>query len=507
LAAALAHGRPVVALDGAEHWDELLEASAVTVVEPAAGPLADALARLLLDDAGREASAAKAAAFAENHLSPAKVAARVLEVVDGVVGANNERSPAWLIRPRRRLPKGVGGASDHLAVPGVGGTRDDVRTRVALVAHDVHDHGGMERACAELVRNCHGEVAFTVVAAELAPELRPLVERWVHVRVPRRPFPLKFATFFARAGFALRRLDVDLVHTVGAIVPNRVDLATVHFCHAGYRVATGLLAPKDAPAVRRVNSTLSRALAVLAERWCYRSRRLRAFAAVSEGIAAEVQTHYAGIPMSITPNGIDTGRFRPDPTSRAALRAHHGIGADQCVALFVGGDWDRKGLALAVEALAKARTDGVDAVLWVVGPGDEARFRTIAAAFGVEDAISFFGRRADTECYYQAADIFVLPSAYETFSIVSFEAAASGLPLVVSMVYGAGELVGADEAGVIVEREASNVAAALVALAGDPARRAALGAEAQHRASGFTWEASAGSVADLYRSLLDEASS
>lgn len=351
------------------------------------------------------------------------------------------------------------------------------------------------------MRHCSEQVAFVVVAADLAPELRPLVARWVRVRVPRRPFPLRFATFFVWAGVALRRLDVDVVHTVGAIVPNRVDVATVHFCHAGYRAVTGRLAPEGAPPARRVNSTISRVLALLAERWCYRPSRLRTFAAVSEGLAAEVRTCYPGIPVSITPNGIDTGRFRPDPAIRAVVRDDHGIDADRCVALFVGGDWDRKGLSLAVEAVAKARADGVDVVLWVVGKGDGERVGALAIALGVGDAVTFFGPRTDTERFYQAADVFVLPSAYETFSIACFEAAASGLPLVVPPIHGAGELVGADEAGMLVAREGSSVASALVALAGDPARRSALGAEARRRAGGFTWEASAESVAGLYLSL------
>jgi len=101
---------------------------------------------------------------------------------------------------------------------------------VALVAHDIHDHGGMERVCAELIRRGGDKVDFIVVAADLAPDLRPLVRRWVHVKVPARPFPLKFLLFWLLGGRALRRLDADLVFTVGAIVPNRVDVATNHAC-------------------------------------------------------------------------------------------------------------------------------------------------------------------------------------------------------------------------------------------------------------------------------------
>lgn len=401
------------------------------------------------------------------------------------------------------------------SVPAVAASLADVltmvvgepRPSVALVAHGVHDRGGMERACAELIRNSHEEFAFTVVAAELAPELRPLVERWVRIRVPMRPISVKFLAFFLEASLALRRVNVDLVHTVGAIVPNRADLASVHFCHAGHRAATGRLAPADAPPLRRINTSLARATALLAERWCYRPGRLRTLAAVSEGVAREVREHYPGVPVVVTPNGIDPDRFRPDPIERAVTRAELAAEAECCVTLFVGGDWDRKGLAIAIEALAKARADGADLVLWVVGSGDEARFAALARGLGVDGSVLFLGPRSDVERFYRAADVFVLPSAYETFSIVCFEAAACGLPLVIPELSGAGDLVGADEAGILVDRDAASIATALGEFARDPVRRIALGAEARRRAGAFTWEASAASVADAYRSLLERGGS
>src|SRR5262249_18340088 len=63
--------------------------------------------------------------------------------------------------------------------------------RVTLVAHGIHDGGGVERACAELIRYHHEDVRFVAVTTELAPELEALVERWVRIQVPVRPIPLK----------------------------------------------------------------------------------------------------------------------------------------------------------------------------------------------------------------------------------------------------------------------------------------------------------------------------
>jgi len=298
-------------------------------------------------------------------------------------------------------------------------------------------------------------------------------------------------------------VEADLRHTVGSIVPNRIDVASIHFCHAGFVATNNSLAPRAAPRLRQANTALSRVLALVGERWSYRTLRLRAFAAVSEGVAAEVTRHYPAIPVTVTPNGVDVDRFRPDPEVRAALRLAEAVG-DGVVALFVGGDWDHKGLGIAIEAVAKARASGHNVHLWVVGQGDATRFAALAAQSGVAQAVRFFGPRPDTQRFYQAADIFVLPSAYETFSLVCFEAAACGLPLIVPPIFGAVEIVGSAEGGLLVTRSGHSVAHALATLAADPALRTRLGAEARRRASTYTWSRSAGSVMALYETLLAE---
>lgn len=375
------------------------------------------------------------------------------------------------------------------------------RPQVTLVAHDIHDGGGMERAHAELVRALHADFDLTVVSATLADDLRPLV-RWHRIRVPQRPFLAKFLIFFIRAGLAVARERRGLLHTLGAIIPNRADLASLHFCHAGFRRATGALTSADTPLLRRMNSGASRLAALLAERWCYRPGRLSAIAAVSEGVRRESERHFPGVPVAVTPNGVDVVQFAPDQRARLETRRAAAIGGETCVALFVGGDWDRKGLTLVLEAIAKARADDADIVLWVVGAGDEIRFASLATDLSIQAAVTFFGRQANTASFYQAADVLVLPSAYETFSLVCFEAAACGLPLVIPPLSGACDLVGDDEAGIVIDRDAHSIASALRALATDPARRIAMGREARLRSLAFTWQASTEAVTDLYGDLL-----
>jgi len=119
----------------------------------------------------------------------------------------------------------------------------------------------------------------------------------------------------------------------------------------------------------------------------------------------------------------------------------------------------------------------------------------------METAVEFFGRRTDTESFYRAADVFVLPSGYETFSLACFEAAACGLPLVLTAIPTATVLVGDGEAGVVVDRNAGAVADALLMLSDDASRRR-MGAAARDRVKHCTWEVAATATAALYRQLV-----
>jgi glycosyltransferase involved in cell wall biosynthesis/GT2 family glycosyltransferase len=379
------------------------------------------------------------------------------------------------------------------------------RPRVALLAHDIHDTGGMERACLELLKRASQQVDFVVISSQLDPGVRSSI-RWHRVPIPRRPFPLKFAAFYVLAGIRLAFERVDLVHTVGAIVPNRVDIATVQFCHAGFRaLGTEHAAPPSW--LRRINTRISNRLALITERWSYRRERVRLLASVSRGVERELDRFYPDVDVAITPNGVAHERFRPDHDAYERTRRTMGVGSEDCVALFVGGDWSRKGLDVAIGGLAQARAAGRSLQLWVVGPGDRGPFDAMAARLGVADQVRFFGHRSETELFYRAADIFVLPTLYETFCLAAFEAAACAVPLVVTSVHGVTDLVGPDTAGILVERTPDAVGRALARLADDRGLRSSLGTSAQRRSAEFTWGQSVDAVLASYEALLEPAGS
>ena len=139
---------------------------------------------------------------------------------------------------------------------------------------------------------------------------------------------------------------------------------------------------------------------------------------------------------------------------------------------------------MILEALSLVKQDqDQDLILWVVGRGDRAQMERVADDLGVLHRINFIGPVPEVSPFYQAADLFMLASSYETFSMPCFEAAACGLPIIVTEVHGAADLVRDGGGGILVERTPESVAAALGRLARSPELRRQMGTEARRRAS------------------------
>lgn len=147
----------------------------------------------------------------------------------------------------------------------------------------------------------------------------------------------------------------------------------------------------------------------------------------------------------ILPFGVDTTRFHVGRDD--AFRAQHGIPADATVIIFVGG-LDAAHYFKGVDVLlnACAQLDDPSWRLLVVGSGDrKEEFKAQAERLGIAPRTHFIGAVPFGELprAYRAADIHVLPSINrgEAFGLVTLEAAASGLPSVVSDLPGMRSLV------------------------------------------------------------------
>lgn len=163
------------------------------------------------------------------------------------------------------------------------------------------------------------------------------------------------------------------------------------------------------------------------------------FVAISDGVDRNERRRFGTAPELIQ-NWFDSRHFRrPTPQERVEARSALGIAPDEFTLITVGNCSDVKNHAALIEALAR-----VDVVRWRylhVGleQADQPE-RALARQLGVLDRITFLGTRDDVRPLLHAADLYLMPSRYEGFSIAVLEALACGLPALLADVPGLADL-------------------------------------------------------------------
>jgi glycosyltransferase involved in cell wall biosynthesis len=170
-----------------------------------------------------------------------------------------------------------------------------------------------------------------------------------------------------------------------------------------------------------------------------------------------------------------------------------------------------KGVLDAVAAIRLLRAHGMAVELLLAGPIDfdnrGSLTRDRLSALGAEPGIDWLGAVADVREVWRQAAIAVLPSTYgEGVPKALLEAAACARPIIATDVPGCREVVRAGETGILVApRDIEGLAAAIAALAGDPARRDAMGAAGRALIEAeFTEDIVARETLAVYRAALQE---
>jgi glycosyltransferase involved in cell wall biosynthesis len=198
--------------------------------------------------------------------------------------------------------------------------------------------------------------------------------------------------------------------------------------------------------------------------------------------------------VQIVPLGVDTRLFRPRP-GRPRVKGR--------IVTVTSADSPLKGLSTLLRAVAKLATER-DAHLVVVGSPSGAT-RELVALLALGDTVTFASGLPDEEYaeLLASAEVAVVPSLYEGFSLPAVEHLASGTPLVASRAGALPEVV-ADAAVLVKPGDPEEFAAALGGLLDDEAQRAELAARGLARVrERFAWPAVAAATVGLYRKAIN----
>lgn len=222
------------------------------------------------------------------------------------------------------------------------------------------------------------------------------------------------------------------------------------------------------------------------------ARRIPTLITVSESSAGDIARDFRvqRDQVRVIPVGVETDVFQPPTAPRVPGR----------IVAVSSSDSPMKGARVLLEAVAKLRTER-DVELVVVGrPRADGPVARAVDELGIADAVRFVTGLPDPSLaeLFGSAEVAVVPSLYEGFSIPAVEAMACATPLVASRGGALPEVVG--DCGVLVEPgNPSDLAHALGDLLDDEPRRRALGAAGRRRVEErYTWRAMAAATAEIY---------
>ncbi|MFN4074103.1 MAG: glycosyltransferase [Thermus sp.] len=155
--------------------------------------------------------------------------------------------------------------------------------------------------------------------------------------------------------------------------------------------------------------------------------------------------------LRFVPNAVDTQRFSPRPDLRSKLREEIGVSEGAFLWLAVGRLEEAKDYPTLLRAFAQVAAEHSAVRLWVVGKGSlEGELQALAHSLGLGDAVRFLGLRKDVSALLNAADAFVMSSAWEGMPMAVLEAHATGLPVVATNVGSIPDVVVPEKTGFLV---------------------------------------------------------
>jgi len=209
--------------------------------------------------------------------------------------------------------------------------------------------------------------------------------------------------------------------------------------------------------------------------------------------------------IEIVPNGVDLSEF-DDLPQRGEFRRKYGLNDNQRIILYLGRIHKIKGLDLLAKSFAKLSKEVDNVKLVFVGPdgGYLPSLKKLVGELKISDKVLFTGPLYGEEKLeaYVDADVYVLPSFYETFPNTVLEACACETPVILTDRCGIADIING-QAGLVVPYDEEQLRQALLHLLGDDKLRQELGKKGKLLVrERFNWDKIVRQLEDVYMSCL-----
>ena len=380
--------------------------------------------------------------------------------------------------------------------------------KIAFSMINCNRRDGSARAVNEVAERLADRGHEVHLFARKAEDLDLSKVRWHTIPGPGWPEVADFMSYHVSVNRSIPDRFFDIIHSIGCNTLRANVITIQNIQPAKKKILDRLGSLEKVSPFRRMTRAAYLKVTSDAEFKLYTHRPGKQpplFLPVSRGVERELRENYDIGPalVKIVPNAADLKIFKPIfEEQRLAWRRENGLNANDIVLIFVGGEWVRKGLDLAIRGLALISEP--KAKLFIAGddPAKEI-LKALAAERQVTDRVVFGGFRKDVPMALASSDIFLFPSWYEAFSLATIEAAACGLPVVATSINGTEDFIKPGVNGEFVESDPKHIAKVIEPLIQDADKRQEMGRNARQLVEqNYTWHRVTEQTENAYQEYL-----
>jgi len=295
-----------------------------------------------------------------------------------------------------------------------------------LYCMDTVGGGGTEVWVRSLIKSLAKDFKVRLISGSLDPELNHFVSKFVRIPIPARPAFLRLFLYSIASSF-VPKLNADIVHVIGAITFRKSSLNTIHFYHKENFRLRKFTIYRNKSRLKILNRIIYTILSMVFEYIIYSKFFSQKLASVSPEMCDLLEKDLARC-IHLTHNGIDPNEIKISKLRRI-----------KPYLIFVGGDWERKGLVDTIKSVEIIKHSFPWIKLYIAGTGTRKHYDNVIRELNLTQNVVWLGYLPRNKIPYSSKSIVICASNFEVSPLIFLEAAMAGSPVISYPVFGTQE--------------------------------------------------------------------